>query len=46
MPERNETETLNPGTGWMVTDNIPATDPAKVTTPEAGAITGCPTSAK
>ena len=33
---------MNPGTGSMVTDRIPATDPANVTRPEAGARTGVP----
>jgi hypothetical protein len=33
---------LKPGTGSMVTDLIPATDPAKVTLPEAGARTADP----
>jgi hypothetical protein len=33
---------LNPGTGSMVTDRIPATEPAKVTRPEAGARTAVP----
>jgi hypothetical protein len=30
---------LNPGTGSMVTDRIPATEPAKVIRPDAGART-------
>lgn len=42
-PCRKETETLNPAAGSMVTDLIPATDPAKVTVPEAGARTSVPT---
>lgn len=33
---------MNPGTGSMVTERIPATDPAKVTRPEAGARTVVP----
>lgn len=33
---------MNPETGSMVTDLIPATEPAKVTRPEAGAATGVP----
>jgi len=33
---------LNPGTGSIVTEIIPATEPAKVTTPDAGAWTGVP----
>jgi hypothetical protein len=40
--ERNDTDTLKSGTGWMVTESIPATEPAKVTTPETGATTGSP----
>jgi hypothetical protein len=36
---------LSPGTGSMVTDLIPATEPAKVTLPDAGAATGSPTTA-
>jgi hypothetical protein len=40
--DKYETDTLNPGTGWMVTDLIPPTDPAKVTRPEAGACTPDP----
>jgi hypothetical protein len=35
---------LNPGTGSIVTDLIPATDPAKVTLPSAGARTSVPAS--
>ena len=41
--DRYETDTLNPGTGSMVMVLIPATDPAKVTRPEAGATTVPPT---
>jgi hypothetical protein len=33
---------LNPATGSMVTDLIPATEPANVTRPEAGARTEVP----
>lgn len=33
---------MYPGTGSMVTVSIPATEPAKVTTPEAGASTDVP----
>ena len=44
--DRYETETLNPGTGSIVTEIIPATDPAKVTIPDAGARTGVPTEAE
>jgi hypothetical protein len=36
---------LKPETGWIVTDFIPATEPAKVTIPETGAYTASPTSA-
>jgi len=42
MSERNETDTLKPGTGWTVTDSIPATEPANVTTPDTGASTASP----
>jgi len=42
---RYEIDTLNPLTGWMVTDFIPATLPAKLTVPETGAATSSPTSA-
>jgi hypothetical protein len=42
MPLRYETDTLNPGTGSMVIDCIPATEPANVTTPVAGALTTAP----
>ena len=42
IEDRNETDTLSPGTGSIVTDRIPATDPAKVTLPEAGATTWDP----
>jgi hypothetical protein len=37
---------LNPGTGSIVTEIIPATEPAKVTTPETGARTRVPTDAE
>jgi len=37
---------LNPGIGSMVTEVIPATEPANVTTPDAGASTGVPTGAE
>jgi hypothetical protein len=37
---------LNPGTGSIVTEIIPATEPANVTTPDAGARTGAPTGAE
>jgi hypothetical protein len=33
---------LNPDTGSMVTDVIPATEPVKVTIPDAGARTAVP----
>jgi hypothetical protein len=33
---RYDTEALRPGTGSTVTVSMPATDPAKVTLPEAG----------
>jgi hypothetical protein len=36
---------LRPFNGSIVTDLVPATDPAKVTNPDAGALTGSPTSA-
>ncbi|MFO7298888.1 MAG: hypothetical protein DIU67_001675 [Actinomycetes bacterium] len=39
---RYETETCTPGEGWIVTDRIPATEPAKVTVPETGATTTVP----
>jgi hypothetical protein len=39
ISDRYDTETLNPGTGSMVTDLIPATEPAKVTRPEDAAWT-------
>ncbi|CAN5823336.1 hypothetical protein BH23ACT4_BH23ACT4_07920 [soil metagenome] len=39
---RYETETLRPDTGSMVTVFIPATDPANVTFPDAGAKMGSP----
>ncbi len=39
MADKKETETLNPVTGWMVTEFIPATEPAKVTLPDVGAKT-------
>lgn len=42
---RYESETLNPATGSIVSVLIPATDPAKVTLPEAGALTCAPTMA-
>jgi len=41
--DRYETDTLRPGAGSMVTVLIPATEPAKVTTPDAGAATTVPT---
>lgn len=40
---RYDTEIFKPGTGSTVTEFIPATEPAKVTTPEAGALTSVPT---
>ncbi|HEY6627506.1 MAG TPA: hypothetical protein VI193_00815 [Acidimicrobiia bacterium] len=39
-------ETLNPGIGSMVTDTMPATVPANVTSPDAGARTVDPTAAE
>jgi hypothetical protein len=42
MVARKERETLNPETGSMVTVFIPATVPAKVTRPVAGALTAVP----
>jgi hypothetical protein len=36
---------LNPSTGSIVTVRMPATEPAKVIVPEAGARTASPTSA-
>lgn len=42
---RYEADTLTPGIGSMVTVLIPATDPANVTTPDAGAATVSPTAA-
>ncbi len=39
MPDRYETEILKPGTASIVTDLIPATEPANVTIPDAGART-------
>ena len=40
IEDRYESDTLNPGTGSMVTVFIPATVPAKLTRPDAGARTG------
>jgi hypothetical protein len=40
--DRYETETLNPGAGSKVTVIIPATVPAKLTRPDAGAMTTAP----
>jgi hypothetical protein len=42
IPDRYDKDTLKPGTGSMVTDLVPATDPANVTTPSAGAFTEVP----
>jgi hypothetical protein len=42
--DRYDNDTLSPGTGSMVTVLIPATEPAKVILPEAGARTPAPTS--
>jgi hypothetical protein len=42
---RKDRETLKPGTGSMVMVRIPATVPAKVTRPEAGARTVEPSAA-
>ena len=42
ITERYDSDTLKPGTGSMVTDLIPATEPANVTRPEAGARTAVP----
>jgi len=42
ISDRYDTETLKPATGSMVTERIPATEPAKVTRPEAGARTAVP----
>ncbi len=36
---------MYPVTGSMVTESIPATDPAKVTRPDVGAFSGVPTGA-
>lgn len=36
---------MNPGTGRMVTDLIPATEPANVTTPDVGALASSPKAA-
>src|SRR5690606_18199689 len=41
--DRYETDTSRPGAGSMVTVLSPATEPAKVTTPDAGAATTVPT---
>ena len=41
--DKYDTETLKPATGSMVTVLIPATDPANVTRPVAGAVTSVPT---
>lgn len=46
MSARYETDTLRSGAGSMVTVLIPATEPAKLTTPDAGAKTGVPTGAR
>jgi len=43
--DRYDSETLKPETGSMVTVFIPATEPAKVTSPETGARTVSPASA-
>jgi hypothetical protein len=40
--DRYDTDTFSPGTGSTVTESIPATLPAKVTRPEAGARTTVP----
>ena len=40
--DRYELDTLMPGIGSIVTVFIPATEPAKVTVPEAGATTVVP----
>ena len=40
---RYDTDTLKPSTGSKVTDLIPATVPANVTSPSAGAMTSVPT---
>lgn len=40
IADRYETDTFRPGSISIVTDFIPATEPAKVTTPVAGADTG------
>jgi hypothetical protein len=45
ISDRYDNETLNPITGSMVTVFMPATDLAKVISPEIGARTGSPTSA-
>jgi hypothetical protein len=42
ISDRYDTETLKPATGSMVTERIPATEPAKVIRPEAGARTTVP----
>ena len=41
--DKYETEILSPGVGSMVTVRMPATEPAKVTLPDAGALTAVPT---
>jgi hypothetical protein len=41
--DRYDTEIFKPETGSIVTEFMPATEPAKVTTPEAGALTSVPT---
>jgi len=43
MVERYDTDTLSPATGSIVTDLIPATEPANVTSPATGARTVDPT---
>jgi hypothetical protein len=43
ISDKYDNETLKPATGSMVTERIPATEPAKVTRPEAGARTAVPT---
>ncbi|MDF2729013.1 MAG: hypothetical protein K0T01_799 [Acidimicrobiia bacterium] len=45
ISDKKLNDTLNPGTGSMVTDLIPATEPAKVIRPEAGARTCEPAAA-